>query len=150
QHLRGGKVAAHNLLHMWRLGWHPRCPSTGMASAHPHTFCTSQPRVPRCPRTFFHTSAEVRCSTAPGIHVAMVRDVSATGIFFYSDFKPPVGAHVVLMINRRSSGGNTRMRCAGKVVRVEQIRAGAAPGIALVLDNQQLSFTPDTPVKPQS
>jgi PilZ domain len=114
-----------------------------MASANPHVFGTEEYRVPRCPRTFLHTSAEVRCSAAPGIHVAIVRDVSATGIFFYSDFKPPLGAGLTLTVDNRTSGGNTRIRFEGKVVRVEQVRVGAAPGIALLLDNQKLAFTPD-------
>ena len=94
-----------------------------------------------------HAPAEVRCSAAAGIHVAMIRDVSATGIFFYSDFKPPVGARVSLTLEIRTSTGNTRIRCDGKVVRVEQIRAGAAPGIALVLDSQQLAFMPLRPAQ---
>jgi hypothetical protein len=80
----------------------------------------------------------------------MIRDVSATGIFFYSDFKPPVGSRASLTVDIRTSTGNTRIRCDGKVVRVEQIRSGAAPGIALLLDHQQLAFTPYRPAQRQS
>lgn len=89
-----------------------------------------------------HAPAEVRCTAVAGIHVAMIRDVSATGIFFYSDFKPPVGARVSVALDFRTSAGNTRIRCEGKVVRVEQVREGAAPGIALFLDKHHLAFSP--------
>ncbi len=88
-----------------------------------------------------HAPAEVRCSAIAGIHVGMIRDVSPTGIFFYSDFKPPVGARVSIALDFRTSAGNTRIRCEGKVVRVEQVREGAAPGIALELDKQQVAFS---------
>jgi PilZ domain len=133
------------------LEWQARCASTGMALAHSHAFGTDHYRVPRSsPRTFMHAPAEVKCSAVAGIHVAMIRDVSATGIFFYSDFKPPVGSRVILTLDIRSSSGNTRVRCDGKVVRVEQVRSGAAPGIALLLDSQQLAFIPSRPLQQQS
>lgn len=120
----------------------------GMSMAHPHAFGTDHYRVPRSsPRTFMHASAEAKSSAVAGIHAAMIRDVSATGIFFYSDFKPPVGSRVSLTMEIRSSGGNTRVRCDGNVVRVEQVRSGAAPGIAMLLDSQQLSFVPSRPVQ---
>src|SRR5437660_3040052 len=84
------------------------------------------------PRTFMHAPVEVKCSAIAGIHLGMMRDLSRDGIFFYSDFKPPVGSrltvYVVLSEPRR------KLTCRATVMRVEQIARGAAPGIAARLE----------------
>ena len=72
-----------------------------------------------------HASAEVKCSAVPGTHVGLVRDVSRHGIFFFSDFKPPIGSQLDVAL-----GGTSRLCYQATVVRVEQVAPGAAPGIA--------------------
>ena len=67
----------------------------------------------------------------PGVHVGLVRDVSRSGIFFFSDFKPPIGSHLNLAL-----AGRTQLCYQGTVVRVEQVAPGAAPGIAARLSLQ--------------
>ena len=72
-----------------------------------------------------HASAEVKCSAVPGVHVGLVRDVSRHGIFFFSDFKPPIGSQLDVAL-----AGTNRLCYQATVVRVEQVAPGAAPGIA--------------------
>src|SRR5919204_916127 len=85
-------------------------------------------------RMFTHAAAEVRCASVPGVHVGVLRDISKHGIFLYSDFKPAVGTKLGIVL--RSTFGNRDdggIFCEGVVVRVEQVRVGAAPGIAIQL-----------------
>ena len=94
-------------------------------------------RVPRSSqRTFMHAAAEVRCSAVPGVHAGVLRDISEGGAFFYSDFKPPVGTEVRITFIPAGLSRSPRIYCEGRVVRVEQVRAGAAPGIAVQLTNR--------------
>ena len=94
-------------------------------------------RVPRSSqRTFMHAAAEVRCSAVPGVHAGVLRDISEGGVFFYSDFKPPVGTEVRITFIPAGLNRSPRIYCEGTVVRVEQVRVGAAPGIAVQLTNR--------------
>lgn len=57
----------------------------------------------------------------------ILRDISADGIFFYSNFKPSLGMNLnfTLRINDRNVTGT------GEVVRIEENRPGAAIGVAV-------------------
>jgi PilZ domain len=68
--------------------------------------------------------------TAHGI----LRDISAGGIFFYSNFHPPLHASIdfIVHLNDKKVSGT------GKVVRVEQNAPGAAIGIALQFSGQDV------------
>lgn len=93
-------------------------------------------KVPRSSqRTFMHAAAEVRCAAVPGVHAGVLRDISEDGVFFYSDFKPPLGTEVRIIFIP-AGFGRPRIYCEGRVVRVEQVRTGAAPGIAVHLTNR--------------
>jgi len=74
------------------------------------------------PRAFMHAPMEVKCSAAPGVRLGMVRDLSRDGIFFYSDFKPPIGSRLSLMVVLSGQGHN--VSCRATVVRVEQVAVG--------------------------
>lgn len=69
-----------------------------------------------------------RTITWAGIaRLALIRDVSRSGLFFYSNFEPTVGDNIEVITGRGS-------RCSlikGAVVRVEPHAAGAAVGIAI-------------------
>ena len=83
-------------------------------------------------RMFTHAAAEVRCASYPGVHVGVLRDISEDGMFLYSDFKPPVGTKLgVILRSTFRSPADSGVYCEGIVVRVEQVRIGAAPGIAV-------------------
>ena len=66
-------------------------------------------------------------------HVAMVRDMTRQGIFFYSDVRPQVGEEVAFVMKFPKWTDSSLIACKGKVVRVEQAVPGAAVGVALSL-----------------
>ena len=69
--------------------------------------------------------------TANGI----LRDISAGGIFFYSNFHPPLDARIDFIVQLKDK----KIRGTGKVVRVEQSMPGAAIGIALHFSTQDVT-----------
>lgn len=88
-------------------------------------------------RNFLHAAAEVRLPGLVGAHVAVVRDLSQTGLFLYSDFKPPVGAQLRITLKPSFVGhSDDSFYCEGTVVRVEQARPSAAFGIGIRLTNK--------------
>lgn len=71
-----------------------------------------------------------RTITWSGIsRLALVRDISRGGLFFYSNFEPAVGDNIEVV----SSRGSRCSRIRGAVVRVEPHAPGAAVGIAIRL-----------------
>lgn len=83
---------------------------------------TNQRSSPRtlivCPISInFHSG------TAHGI----VRDISAGGIFFYSNYKPAVGTSLDFSLHFKDK----KVTGQGEVVRVEQRAPGAAIGVAV-------------------
>jgi|SRR5437588_11847074 len=65
-------------------------------------------------------------------HVAMVRDMSRQGIFFYSDFRPS-GEEIEFVMKFPKWTNTAPIACKGIVVRVENPVPGAAIGIAISL-----------------
>ena len=63
-------------------------------------------------------------------HVAHVRDVSAEGVYFYSDFVPDPGSTVVLRFHMPILDRKMKLECHAQVLRVEENQKGAAIGIA--------------------
>lgn len=90
---------------------------------------TNQRSSPRslllCP-----VSISFQDGTAHGI----LRDISAGGIFFYSNIHPPLHASIdfIVHLNDKKISGT------GKVVRVEQSAPGAAIGIALQISAESV------------
>ncbi|PYX63167.1 MAG: hypothetical protein DMG74_18035 [Acidobacteria bacterium] len=66
-------------------------------------------------------------------HVAMVRDMTRQGIFFYSDVRPQLGEEMAFVMKFPKWTQSSPIACKGKVVRVEQAVPGAATGVALSL-----------------
>lgn len=98
-------------------------PSQAIPMASRHTNQRSSPRAfVLCP-----ISIELESGSAHGI----VRDISADGIFFYSNFKPTLNMHVHFVL--RVKGKNIRGR--GKIVRIQQGTPGSATGIAVKLSD---------------
>lgn len=83
-------------------------------------------------------------TTAPAVvlrngerHIGLVRDMSATGLFVYSDFTPAPGTELKLTIRLSQDKNKTAVfLCQGSVVRVEDSDNGAAVGIALKFEGQ--------------
>jgi PilZ domain-containing protein len=68
-----------------------------------------------------------------GEHQAIIRDISATGMFLYSDFAPPVGAEIELKVTLPPSAKRPRLTYRAMVVRLTTGVTGAAVGIGLTL-----------------
>lgn len=76
--------------------------------------------------------ASVSC---PSLHcddqLAILRDLSTEGAFFYAELDALEGAPITLQFVLAAFGKNIRMECTGSVVRVERFPRGAATGIAV-------------------
>ena len=83
-------------------------------------------------------------TTAPAIvfaggerHIGLVRDLSSTGLFVYSDFAPAAGTELKLTIRlARDNKKSALFLCTGKVVRIEDSVNGAAVGIAVKFEGE--------------
>jgi PilZ domain len=73
--------------------------------------------------------------------LALVRDISFHGAFFYSNFKPAIDCPVELTLSIPIAGKEVKILCEGKVVRVEE-SASSAYGIAVKL--HRCDFAPLT------
>ena len=83
---------------------------------------------------------EVLCPE-PGCpkHLALIRDVSASGVFFYCNLDPPMGTDLTVAFTMPGAEGYVEVLCQGKVVRREEYPVGAAMGIAARLYRQEIS-----------
>ena len=73
-------------------------------------------------------------------HVGLVRDLSSTGLFVYSDFTPAIGTELKLTIQlSRDEKKTSLFICKGKVVRVEDSRNGAAVGMAVKFEEASIT-----------
>lgn len=96
-------------------------------------------------------------TTAPAViymdgerHVGLVRDLSASGLFVYSDFTPAIDTELQLTIRLSSDDKKTSLFiCKGTVVRVEDSNKGAAVGIALQFGEGEIVSDGVTPVSSQ-
>jgi PilZ domain-containing protein len=70
-------------------------------------------------------------------HVALVRDISEKGVFFYSDFHPAVGDRLDFVVEYLTGSDRVRLHLKGSVVRVEREAPGAAPGVAVCFCSQR-------------
>lgn len=63
--------------------------------------------------------------------LAIMRDVSTSGAFFYAELDAFEGEPISLQFVLSAFGKNIRMVCDGEIVRVERFPRGAATGIAV-------------------
>jgi hypothetical protein len=77
--------------------------------------------------------------------VALVKDISERGIYFYSDFDPDIGDQLEFVVEYLSGSEKVRLHLKGKVVRVEKAGAGSACGVAISFYSH-LDWTSPTPV----
>ena len=66
----------------------------------------------------------------PGV----IRDISPTGMFLYSDFRPPLGAEIELKLTTPEPSYPRHLTYRATVVRLTSGVAGAAVGIGLTLN----------------
>ena len=67
--------------------------------------------------------------------LAIMRDLSTSGAFFYAELDAVEGLVVTLQFVLAAFGKNIRMVCEGNIVRVEHFPRGAATGIAVEFDH---------------
>ena len=67
--------------------------------------------------------------------LAIMRDLSTSGAFFYAELDALEGLAVTLQFVLAAFGKNIRMVCQGSIVRVERFPRGAATGIAVEFDH---------------
>jgi PilZ domain len=82
--------------------------------------------------------------------IGLIRDVSDSGIFFYANFMPEVGAEITLSFSIPPSDENSpeeaatgEVTCRGRVVRLVKFSPGAATGIALRLEERDMMYRRD-------
>ena len=101
-------------------------------------------------RQLMHSAAQISVP-GEGEHNAIVRDLSAEGIFVYSNFKPLVGSDIALTFSTRVGKDLVKIFTNAKVVRVQQLVAGAAPGIAAKFNKRiDCEFVADSWCNPES
>jgi PilZ domain len=71
-------------------------------------------------------------------YIGLVRDLSESGLFVYSNFEPKYGECLFLSLKVTQDDSVTHLECSGQVVRVETAVRGGATGIALKLDGVAL------------
>jgi hypothetical protein len=87
-------------------------------------------------------------------HVALVRDASRQGIFFYSDIQPFKGDHIDFVLRFPKWTNSGVIVCKGTVVRVEQATPGAHIGVAvrlhryIILKEQENALAAEVPLNP--
>ena len=95
-------------------------------------------------RQLIHSAAQISVP-GDGEHNGIVRDLSPDGIFLYSNFRPEVGADIAVAFTTRVGKEMVKIFTLAKVVRVQQVVSGAAPGIAARFAKRiQYDFTPDS------
>ena len=93
-------------------------------------------------RKSLHRSAKVTCeSVGCADQIALIRDVSGDGIFFYCKIKPTVGAPLTVVFNMPVENKNFRVTFTGRVVRVEKCE-GTLFGMAARLDGDASTAHP--------
>jgi hypothetical protein len=63
--------------------------------------------------------------------VSLVKDISAGGIFFYSDFDPDIGDQLEFVVDFLSGSERVRLHLKREVVRVEKAAPCSACGVAI-------------------
>lgn len=85
-------------------------------------------------RRSLHRSAKVTCDKMACFdQIALIRDVSAEGLFLYTKLKPELGSELTVVFNMPVENKNFRVTFKGRVVRVEKCE-GTLYGLAARLN----------------
>ena len=72
-------------------------------------------------------------------HSALVRDISTTGVYFYTDLTPELKCQMVMDFVFPTAGKRIKVTCRGTVVRVEPSARGGATGVAMEFKHHDLT-----------
>jgi len=98
----------------------------------PNVVSTSAPRPPRG-----FAVLPLAVSAAGQDHVGLLRDISNTGMFFYSKVILTIGSEIHLVVNVSSVDPELTVRCKCRVVRVDPGLAGAATGVGVTIEGYE-------------
>lgn len=85
-----------------------------------------------CMRIRMAVPADVTCpSFDTQHHTGLVRDISTSGAFFYSNFAPELTSEITIDLLFPAVERRMKVTCHGVVVRVEPSSTGGATGIAV-------------------
>lgn len=115
---------------------------TATSAAEEGIFGEAPPR--QSSRAFVRLPAHIRDGSSQREYVAFVRDISATGAFFYAGFTPKYGQRIVMELEYWKKRDRIRLRLSGRVVRVERPSPTATTGIAMAFDSPRT----DVPRRP--
>lgn len=115
----------------------------GMADRSERAIAIMSARLPearKVSRVHLTLPASVTChSLNVRDHLAILRDLSTAGAFFYSEMEVIDGTSLMLQFTLTAFGKNIRLACEGKIVRVERFPRGAATGIAVEFSRCDMS-----------
>lgn len=66
--------------------------------------------------------------------IALLRDISQTGMFFYCNTRPAIGSEVEVVIRPSFADARVVVRCRCRVVRIEVSAPGAATGVGVAIE----------------
>jgi hypothetical protein len=93
----------------------------------------------RHPRVQLPILAEVSCVTLRHFRqAANLRNVSASGAFFYAPINPKIGTIVKLDFVVKTNGGELPISSEGSVVRIEPKALGEENGVAIEITRLEL------------
>jgi hypothetical protein len=109
----------------------------------------TEQRLERRPtqRFAFHLPVSVRVVKDGRETCGFTQDLSAKGIFFYSELAVPTGEEVELTLMMPSEvtlAESMRVRCRGKVVRTTPANGGSARGAAIRVEGYEFLAEPET------
>jgi len=108
----------------------------------------SQQNQGRARRYLAMLPVAIRIAGSTRQHVGLVRDLSLSGVFVYSDFEPTNGSVLELVLRAsRAQSNPAQVRCLGKVVRIEKGIHGAAVGIGLAIQEYELAVGNKPPMR---
>jgi len=90
------------------------------------------PEERKVSRVHLTLPASISCASMNCLNrLAIMRDLSTTGAFFYAELDATEGSAISVEFALSAFGKNIRMVCDGVVVRVDRFPRGAATGIAV-------------------
>ena len=90
----------------------------------------NNPDQRRSPRRSVHASGTI--SAGGNTYVAWVKDITDSGVFVFTKYRPTVGETVHIKFDARKLPANFRSQYDGSVVRIQNCGPGAAVGVAVL------------------
>ena len=103
------------------------------------------PEARKVSRVHLTVPASVTCPSLNCLNrLAILRDLSTTGAFFYAELDAKEGAAITLQFVLSAFGKDIRLVCEATVVRVDRFPRGAATGIAIRFDRCNMQPSSDS------